>query len=182
MPQDLPAWWARVQALENPLRREMQTLAILSGLRPGTLVGVERDWIDLEAQAIKIPRMKSGREFHLPLSGPMVEIVQRALELGDVLYPRASWLFPTRSNDGRRVIATQVWREKRLPSETGHILRHTYRTLAHAAGITETDGRLLLDQKVPGISGVYIQERALFDHLQDRQEHMSAYILKLAEA
>ena len=182
MPQDLPAWWARVQALENPLRREMQTLGILSGLRPGTLVGVERDWIDLEAQAIKIPRMKSGREFHLPLSGPMVEIVQRALELGDVLYPRASWLFPTRSNDGRRVIATQVWREKRLPSETGHILRHTYRTLAHAAGITETDGRLLLDQKVPGISGVYIQERALFDHLQDRQEHMSAYILKLAEA
>jgi integrase len=100
-------------------------------------------------------------------------------ELGDVLYPRSPWLFPTRSNDGRRVIATQVWREKELPSETGHILRHTYRTLAHAAGITETDGRLLLDQKVPGISGVYIQERALFTHLQDQQEHMSHYVMGL---
>ncbi len=54
-----------------------------------------------------------------------------------------------------------------------------YRTLAHAAGITETDGRLLLDQKVPGISGVYIQERALFAHLPERQEHMSHYILGL---
>ncbi len=54
-----------------------------------------------------------------------------------------------------------------------------YRTLAHAAGITETDGRLLLDQKVPGISGVYIQERALFTHLQDQQEHMSHYVMGL---
>ena len=180
MPEDLHEWWARLQALGNPLRREMHTLGILSGLRPGTLVSLERDWIDLEAMAIKIPRMKSGREFHLPLSGTMVEHVRRALELGDVLFPRAPWLFPTRSNDGRRVIATRTWREKALPSETGHILRHTYRTLAHAAGITETDGRLLLDQKVPGISGVYIQERALFTHLRNQQEHMSAYIAKLA--
>jgi integrase len=91
-------------------------------------------------------------------------------------------MFPTRSNDGRRVIATQVWREKTLPSETGHILRHTYRTLAHAAGITDTDARLLLDQKVPGISGVYIQEQALFTHLRHQKEHMTAYILKLEEA
>jgi integrase len=179
MPEDLPVWWVRVQGLGNPLRREMHALGILSGLRPGTLVSLERSWIDLEAKAIKIPRMKSGREFHLPLSDFMVEHVRRALELGDVLFPRAPWLFPTRSNDGRRVIATQVWREKTLPSETGHILRHTYRTLAHAAGITETDGRLLLDQKVPGISGVYIQERALFTHLRDQQQHMSHYVMGL---
>jgi integrase len=182
LPEDLPAWLARVQAVENPLRREMHTLGLLSGLRPGTLVSLERDWVDQGARAIKIPRMKSGREFHLPLSDSMANHVRRAFELGDLLFPSAPWLFPTRSNDGRRVIATQVWREKSLPSETGHILRHTYRTLAHAAGISETDGRLLLDQKVPGISGVYIQERALFSHLLDRQEHMSAYILRLAEA
>ena len=177
MPEDLPAWWSRVQSLENPLRREMHTLGILSGLRPGTLVGLERNWISLEDHVIKIPRMKSGREFHLPLSEIMVDHVRRAMELGDVLYPMAPWLFPTRTNDGREVIATQVWREKKLPSETGHILRHTYRTLAHAAGIMETDGRLLLDQKVPGISGVYIQERALFDGLREKQDHLSRYIL-----
>ncbi len=181
MPEDLPDWWARVQALKNLLRREMHALGILSGLRPGTLVSIERDWIDLDACAIRLPRMKSGRQFHLPLSEPMVGHVRRAMELGDVLFPGAPWLFPTRSSDGRRVIATQVWREKKLPSETGHILRHTYRTMAHAAGVSETDGRLLLDQKVPGISGVYIQERALFDHLLGVQVNMSAYILKAME-
>ncbi len=53
--------------------------------------------------------------------------------------------------------------------------------MAHAAGVSETDGRLLLDQKVPGISGVYIQERALFDHLLGVQVNMSAYILKAME-
>ncbi len=66
MPEDLPDWWARVQALRNLLRREMHALGILSGLRPGTLVSIERDWIDLDACAIRLPRMKSGREFHLP--------------------------------------------------------------------------------------------------------------------
>ena len=80
--------------------------------------------------------MKSGREFEQPLSEHMTGVVQRALDLGEVLYPKAPWLFPTRSTqDGRSVIATQVWRENTLPSETGHILRHTYRTIAQRVGI-----------------------------------------------
>ena len=82
---------------------------------------------------------------------------------GDVLFPGAPWLFPSRSSKTGEVIATQVWKEKALPSETGHILRHTYRTIAQRAGIDRVNARLLLDHTVPGIDGVYIHERALFD-------------------
>lgn len=110
----------------------------------------------------------------------MIGVVQRALDLGDVLYPKAPWLFPTRStNDQRAVIATQVWREKALPSETGHILRHTYRTIAQRVGIDKIEARLLLDHTVPGIDGVYIHEKALFDKLLAAQERMSEAILAL---
>lgn len=35
MPEDLADWWARVQALPNPLRRDMHKLGLLSGLRRG---------------------------------------------------------------------------------------------------------------------------------------------------
>lgn len=67
------------------------------------------------------------------LSALMVGIIERALAVGDVLYPNSAWLFPTRATrddpkHGIRkgdVIATQVWCEKSLPSETGHLLRHS---------------------------------------------------------
>jgi hypothetical protein len=61
-----------------------------------------------------------------------------------------------------------------LPSETGHILRHTYRTTAQRIGLDKIDARLLLDHTVPGIDGVYIHENALFDRLLEAQQRMSA--------
>jgi len=68
-----------------------------------------------------------------------------------------------------------------LPSETGHILRHTYRTIAQRIGVDHVNARLLLDHTVQGIDGVYIHEQALFDTLLAEQERMSAEILKLVE-
>ncbi len=179
MPEDLPEWQRRIQTLQNPLRRDMHTLGLLSGLRPGTLVSLERDWVRLDDRAISIPRMKSGRSFDLPLSTPMTDLVQRIMTKSQVLFPDAPWVFPSRSSKTGEVIATQVWREKTLPSETGHILRHTYRTIAQRIGVDHVNARLLLDHTVQGIDGVYIHERALFDTLLGEQERMSAEIRRL---
>lgn len=187
-PDDLADWWSKIAALPNPMRRLMHELGLYSGLRPGTLVSLRREWIKLDQRAISIPKMKSGRAFDLPLSAHMVGIVSRALALSEMLYPGAPWLFPTRSmkdhlKRGIRkgdVIATQVWREKALPSETGHLLRHTYRTIAQRITLDKIEARLLLDHTVTGIDGVYIHEKALFDRLLDAQERMSTAITALA--
>lgn len=187
LPEDLPDWWAKVQALPNPLRQLMHELGLFSGLRPSTLVSLRREWIRPRERAISIPTMKSGRSFDLPLSKHMVDIVERALSMSDLLFPSAPWLFPTRAlkDDPKRgivkgqVIATQVWKERSLPSETGHLLRHTYRTVAQREQIDKFEARLLLDHAVPGIDGVYIHEKALFDRLLVAQEKMSAAILTL---
>ena len=180
MPDDLPDWWEKIQALPNPLRRAMHELGILSGLRPSSLVSLRREWVQLADHTIRIPKMKSGRRFDLPLSPPMIEVVKRALAMGDVLYPGSPWLFPTRSTkDGRSIICTQVWREKTLPSETGHILRHTYRTIAQRINLDKIEARLLLDHTVPGIDGVYIHEAALFDRLLVAQGRMSVAMADL---
>jgi integrase len=178
MPDELPEWWARVQALPNPLRRVMHTLGLFSGLRPGTLVSLRREWVKLDESAISIPHMKSGRPFDLPLSEHMKGLVSEALATGDMTFPGSPWLFPTR-NKVSRVIATATWKERTLPNETGHILRHTYRTIAQRAGIDQIDARLLLDHKVLGIDGVYVHKKALFDRLVAAQERMSAAILEL---
>ncbi len=75
MPEDLADWWVKIQGLPSPLRRTMHELGIYSGLRPGTLVSLRRDWINLGNRAISIPKMKSGRSFDLPLSGHMLDVV-----------------------------------------------------------------------------------------------------------
>jgi integrase len=182
LPDDLPEWWRRVGALPNPLRTIMHRLGLLSGLRPGTLVSIEREWIDLDARTITIPRMKSGRAFTLPLSGSMVDFVREALRAGDVMYSGSLWLFPTRSNDGREAIATRVWRERSMPSETGHILRHTYRTMAEGIGLPQSRARALLDHKAPGIEAHYVHSSALMAELMVDQERMSRHILETANA
>lgn len=178
MPEDLPQWWEKVQALPNPCRRAMHELALLSGLRPGTLVSLRREWLRLDKNTIRIPKMKSGRAFDLPLSSHMIEVVERALTVGDLMYPRSEWLFPSRNRKGE-TIATRTWMEKALPSETGHILRHTYRTVAKRVGVDQVDARLLMDHTVQGIDGVYIHSEALFDRLLGVQGTMTGHLLAL---
>jgi hypothetical protein len=179
MPADLGDWYERIQALPNPLRRLMHELGLFSGLRPGTLVVLEKAWVRLDASAIEIPRMKTGRSFALPLSEHMVDLVRRVLDLSEIVHQGSAWLFPTRTADGREVIATRVWRERTMPGETGHILRATHRTLAKDAGVDDTDGDLLLDHKVAGIRGVYLRERALFERLLRAQEQATTHLRKL---
>lgn len=184
LPEDLPDWWQRTGTIPSPLRTTMHRFGLLSGLRPGTLVSIEREWINLPDRVISVPRvkMKSRREFKMPLSGPMAELVENALQLGDTLYREPPWLFPSRSLDQRQVIATQVWRERSMPGETGHILRHTYRTMAERLGIPQSRARTLLDHKQPGIEAHYIHSDALRDELLADQERMSAHILQTAQA
>ncbi|MBW7057848.1 integrase family protein [Paracoccus bogoriensis] len=176
LPEDLPDWWSTAMRIENPIRRAMQRFGLLSGLRPGTLMALELAWI--QGEAIVIPRMKSGRSFALPLSGTMKEILGEAIEAGKVLYPRAPYIFPTRDRAGT-ITSTKVVRERNL--ETGHILRHTYRTVAQRAGLDPMTARLLLDHTVPGIDGVYLHQRALFDRLLAAQETVTREFFTIIE-
>lgn len=179
---DLPTWLRKVRALSNPLRSVMHELGLFSGLRPGNLVGLERAWIRRGERAIVIPagRMKKRVAFALPLSAHMLGLVDRALAAGDVMYRSSQpYLFPTRANKDRSgaVIATAVWKESDLPSETGHILRHIYSNACNAAGVSSVDRMLLLAQRVPGVEGMYLNDRALFAHLLGEQERVTAWLL-----
>lgn len=183
---DLTDWYERIQALPNPLRRIMHELGLFSGLRPGTLVAIERAWVQLEDRRIVIPRarmkVKQGEPFVLPLSEHMAGLVGRALMLSDEIERGSPWLFPTRSADGRTVKATQVWRERKMLGETGHILRKTYRTQATVAGVPKALARMLMDHAVRDIEAHYENPRDLFATLLRRQEQVTAHLLGLLSA
>jgi integrase len=162
----------------------MHEFRLYSGLRPGTLVALRRDWIQWRDRAVSIPKMKSGSSFDLPLSDHMIQVLKRAIAIGDVLFPRSEWVFPKRASrtiPGAASCAATRYRrrsgrEKSLPSETDHLLRHTYRTNAQRICLDKIEARLLLDHTVPGIDGVYIHEKALFDRLLIAHEQMTAAI------
>ncbi len=179
MPSDLHDWHQKLARVPNPTRRLMHEFGLLSGLRPGTLVSLQRDWIDLPNHALDIPKMKSGRSFSLPLSDRMEAIVERLMASAEALYPGTPYLFPSRSKQTSEVIPTRVWKEAQLPAETGHILRHTYRTVAQSIGIDPISAKLLLDHTVPGMDGVYVHERALFGRLLECQQRVTDELTRL---
>jgi integrase len=177
---ELREWWAAVGALKNPLRRAMHRLGLLSGLRPGNLVAIERDWLRLGDGAIDFPaRVMKGRQpFTLPLSAPMVDLVREALVVGDVLEPGSGWLFPTTGKDGM-CKATTVVREKAaaLKDRTGHALRHTWKTCARNARIPESTIEILLAHRLGGMRDTYGSIAEQLDTLREDQTRVSEYIL-----
>lgn len=178
-PVDLAGWYARLGKIPNPGRRLMHEVGLFGGLRPGNLVALEREWIRLAERVVVIPaeRMKARREFHLPLSGHLVALLTRALAWSREMRSESIYLWPTRSNDGSGWIATQVWRERTMPSETGHLLRHTYSNAARLAGVDDVDRELLLAHRIPGVQGTYLHTPTLFGRLLESQERISAWLL-----
>lgn len=170
---ELPNWWTSLLAIENPLRREMHMLTLYSGLRPGSVAGIERNWISLSERKIAFPRLKSGRPFLLPLSHQMVSCIERAMVQCEIMFPNTRWLFSTRSAKERKIIPIAVWREKKMPGQTGHILRHTHRTTAQRIGIDALNSRLLLDHKLPGIDEHYVHSHGMFSKLISDQQAIS---------
>lgn len=185
----LPAWRARLEALPNPLRRELHLLGLLSGLRPANAATLERAWVDLPGRRVTFPaeQMKSRKAFVLPLSAPLVTCLERALAASEALYRGTPYLFPTRDADNQ-ICATRTWREKGLKNpdtgiqETGYALRHTYGAIAlNVPGVSYAMREILMARQIAeGGAGVYYSSPdAVFGDLLAAQELISARIVAL---
>lgn len=176
---DLPAWKAATERLRAP-RRAMHHIGLFSGLRPGNLVSIRRDWIDLKRRVVGFPpeAMKGRRGFDLPLSDALVKLFREALAISEANFRGSEWLFPTRDKKGN-VVATRVWKEKTMVGQTGHALRHTYSAAVILAGCSEVSRELLLAHKIPNIRGRYIDDRALWTQLLADQNKVSRKLLQL---
>lgn len=59
------------------------------------------------------------------------------------------------------------------------MLRHSYSSFAKAAGLNEADIALLLNHKLPGVTGGYIHGRVIIDHLASCEAKVADHILEL---
>ena len=175
---DLKSWLAELAALENPIRREFQLFALLSGCRPTALQEVKPGHVNFGRRMLHIPRPKGGakRAFDIPLSREMALCLLRAIRLGRQMYPSqaAEWLFPAESESGH---LTEQREDRATLSKWGNDLRQSFRTIATAAGVSEFDAKLLMNHALPGVNAGYItRHKLLEDHLRRQQQSISSTV------
>jgi integrase len=75
---DWPAWWAGVQQIVNPVRRDFYIWLAFSGCRAGETMKMELANVDLENGVVKYPITKT-EAFEMPLSGFMIELLRKRI-------------------------------------------------------------------------------------------------------
>jgi len=179
---ELPAWFAQLFAIRNPIRREFHLLLLLSGSRPDALKKSRLEHLDLRRRVLHFPSPKGGKRkaFDIPLSRAMVRSILRLIRAGRMLYPEQakSWLFPAESGSGH---LTEHKEERADLSKWGNELRQSYRTLAQPAGVSELDVHLLMNHSLTGVNAGYItRHRLLENHLREQQEKISGVVIMTA--
>ncbi|MFN8180135.1 MAG: hypothetical protein U0167_19555 [bacterium] len=183
-PEEFPRWYAQLQALPNPVRREFYLFQLLSGSRPDALKRARWEHLDESRRVLHFPDPKGGprRAFDLALSTPMLECLARAKEAGRIAYPdkARTWIFPGRSPRGH--IRNTQQRQRRPEDARFHFgveLRKTWRGVAQAAGVGPDDRRVLLNHASSEVHDVYLDPAAILGHLVECQERISKRMVEL---
>lgn len=184
---ELPAWRALVEALRNPVRRDLQLFLLFTGLRSLDARTVRWEHVDLAAATLHRPKPKGGedRAFTVPIARGVVEIlrvrrVENVARFGD----DGGWAFPARDRAGRTTHVQEAKEQRwvagrkvaHLPSP--HRLRDTFATAAHEAGVHPLDLKVLMNHALPAADDVtlgYI--RPSVEHLRESVEKVAAFLV-----
>lgn len=182
---ELPAWRARVDALSNPVRRDLQRFLLLTGLRSLDARSVRIEHLDLVAGTLHRPEPKGGerRAFTIPLARVVRDRLARRVDALSPAERSAGWLFPARDRAGR-ITHVREPKEQRvvdgrkrpwLPSP--HRLRDTFATAAHESGVHPLDLKVLMNHALPAADDVtlgYI--RPSLGHLRASVERVAGFL------
>lgn len=182
---ELPAWSAKVDALSNPVRRDLQRFLLVTGLRSLDARTVRWEDVDLEAGTLHRPTPKGGedRAFTIPLARAALALLRVRRADNPACFGDTPFAFPTRLRSGevthvvepkeQRLVAGRKVRH--LPSP--HRLRDTFATAAHECGVHPLDLKALLNHALPAADDVtagYI--RPSLEHLRGSVERVAGFL------
>jgi integrase len=134
---DLPRFYAAVDALPSRTMRDYLLLLLFTGMRRGEAGALRWDEVDLKERIIRIPgeRMKSRKEFNLPMS----DLVHGLLVARRAIGKEGIFVFPAESRSGHVEEPNLALRQ--IGTETGivvsaHDLRRTFMTIAEETDIS----------------------------------------------
>ncbi len=199
---DLPAWWAKVQALENPIRRDLQLALLFTGLRSTDARTIRWADIDFDAGTIHRPNPKGGAKaaFTVPLCAFVLAMLARR-RLDNLRYFSSDqgWVFPTRDRAGG---VTYIREPKEQPHARGpdgkplvvygtlrkvgvlpspHRLRDTFATACREAGVGMFETKALMNHRLPSHDVTEGYQRPSAEHLRGCAEKVAAFLLARAK-
>jgi integrase len=147
---ELPKFYAAVQALSSPVARDYLLLLLFTGLRRTEAATLTWDDVDFGARLIRIPaaRTKAGRKLDLPMSDVVRDLLVARRAVG-----RERFVFPSPSRSGylsepknplgevARACGIRV---------SAHDLRRTFVTVAESCDISPMALKCLVNHSVGG--------------------------------
>jgi integrase len=173
LPQDMPAMWRALEAIEDPIRRCMWETLLFTGLRSGDVKSMR--WSNLgEDGVLQVPSPKGGsdRAFSLPLPR---YLLQRLEELRQHTAPLASdFAFPSATS--REGHITEIRRSSNFDYHP-HQFRHSLRSYGLLAGVDEQVIKLLLNHKDASVTGGYLTKAVVVEPMRKGIEAISEVLL-----
>lgn len=194
--EDLPEWWKKVHSIENPVRRDLQLIMLITGLRSTDAKTIRWEEVDFDAGTIFRPNPKGGedRAFTVPLAEFVLDLLRARREESRVLFgDDRGWAFPSRGRGGevshvaepkeQRYVRVDGKLVKRYWLPSPHRLRHTFATAGHEAFLRELDLKVLMNHSLPASGDVthgYVHVSV--EHLRECGEKVAAFLLERALA
>ncbi len=135
----LPAWHAKVLAMKNHVRRDLQLVALFTGVRTDGVRNLRWDDINFDEDQLHVARAKGDRPYTLPLVGTVRAILEARRKENAKKFKEdggdRGFVFPTWARDGKKVIATAEAKERcnvldargnPKRTEDGDYVRETY--------------------------------------------------------
>lgn len=148
----LPAFYAAVTALPNPIQRDFLLLLLATGLRRGEAAGLRWDEVDFQSRIIRLParRTKAGRKLDLPMSDLVHDLLAARHQVGR---DASGFVFPANSGSGH--IAEPKFPLRLVAKATGikvsaHDLRRTFITVAEGTDISPLALKALVNHALGG--------------------------------
>jgi integrase len=197
--REVKSLWRSIESLEHQMTRKAAFVLLFLGLREGALLGMQ--WSDIDpVEKTLVVRTKGAKTLLLPTPDVILSLLTaRTVEndfAGDNPFVFPSLRGPRRptqdstAREGWRHVdkidfsslpppAAYVAQKQEAARTHPHVFRHTYRTLATAAGASEIAIRLLMGHSLQGdVSFDYLT--ADLDWLRRAQGSISNYILTAA--
>jgi integrase len=130
-PLALPMWWDRVQAIDNPVRREAHIFALATGLRRKSVLVLRWDDVAGTSAWIRAPKGGEVRSFMMPLNGMARECLARVREAAKDITNDRTWAFPGEGKAGHLGVSSIAADNIAAP----HALRRTFYGFGRIAGI-----------------------------------------------
>jgi integrase len=159
--EELPKFYAAVNALPNAVQRDYLFLLLFTGLRRSEAATLTWHDVDFGQRIIRVPAMrtKAGRKLDLPMSDFVHGLLVARRALGD-----ARFVFPSNSSSGH--VEEPKFPLAAIARATGiivsaHDLRRTFVTIAESSDISVMALKALVNHALGSdVTGGYVQMTA----------------------